>query len=71
MLKGSKKCQWRRLGGYDNCQRQSVGAVMWADAKGGAHVCQEHLEQAVHTLAVRQMSAIDCVLYRMRRVSHV
>jgi hypothetical protein len=68
MKKGSKRCQWRRLGGYDDCAREgSAGAVLWSDTKGGALLCSEHLEKATRTLITNRMSTTDAVLWAARK----
>jgi hypothetical protein len=71
MNKGSKRCQWRRLGGAVNCTREAkAGAILWTDVKGGAMVCHEHMDEALKILSPRYMTAADFVLWRARR-SHV
>ena len=68
MNKGSKRCQWQRLGGYDPCHREaSAGAVLWTDSKGGAMLCSDHLIEATRTLVQRRMSVEDTVLWAAGR----
>jgi hypothetical protein len=69
MTKGSRRCQWQRLGGYDPCHREAKGgAVLWSDTKGGALLCSEHLEQATRELVLRRMTVKDAVLWAARRL---